>query len=60
MKFFIARRIHELNMGCTVEEEIERITKPEDFKYEIKNALGQWEEVTADYFSGVAAKEQVS
>lgn len=56
MKFFIARKIHEMDIGMTVEQEVEKMTKPEHLKYEIKNAAGQWEEVPASYFDGPAAK----
>ena len=58
MKFWIAREVYRVKQGETLEKTIENDTKPENLKYEIKNAVGQWEEVDASYFDGVAAKEQ--
>ena len=57
MKFWLARRVQEVRMGETLEATIAKETTPENLKYEIKNATGQWEEVTAEYFDGPAAKE---
>lgn len=55
MKFFLAAKLYEIKQSETMEETIEKDTKPENLKFEIKNGLGQWEEVTEDYFNGPAA-----
>lgn len=57
MKFWLAKKVHEVKMGETVEQAVERESTPEKLKYEIKNAAGQWEQVDASYFDGEAAKE---
>lgn len=59
MKFWLARQIHEVRMGETIEQTIAAETKPEHLKYEIKNASGQWEEVSHEYFESPAALEEV-
>lgn len=58
MKFWIARECYRVKQGETLEKTIENDTRPENMKYEIKNAKGQWEEVDASYFDGEAAKEE--
>lgn len=55
MKFWLARKVHEIKLGETLEKSIERETTPENLKYEIKNAAGQWEEVYESYFQSPAA-----
>lgn len=57
MKFFIAKKVQEIRMGETIEKQIEKETTPDKLKFEIKNAKGQWEEVSEDYFNSPAAKE---
>ncbi len=57
MKFWLARRVQEVRMGETLESAIAKDTTPDKLKYEIRSATGQWEEVTADYFDGPAARE---
>lgn len=56
MKFWIAAKCYEVKQGEQLEKTIERDTQPENLKFEIKNALGQWEEVDASYFDGPSAK----
>lgn len=58
MRFFIARRVHEVQSGETLEAEIERETQDKNLKYEVKNATGQWEQVEPVYFESETAKEQ--
>ena len=57
MKFWIAAKCYEVKQGEQLEHTIERDTQPDNLKYEIKNALGQWEQVDASYFDGPAANE---
>lgn len=57
-KFWLARRMYEIEQGEKLEETIERETKPDSLRFEIKNAKNQWEEVPASYFDGPAAKEE--
>lgn len=57
MKFWIARRIHELRQGESLEQEIEKETSSEKLRYEVKNDQGQWQEVSSDYFNSEAARE---
>lgn len=58
MIFWLAKKVHEVKLGETLEQTIAKETTDEHMKYEIKNATGQWEEVSADYFNGEAAKEK--
>lgn len=58
MKFWLAKKKHELAMGETIEESIAKETTADKLKFEIKNATGQWEEVSADYFTTAAALEE--
>ena len=60
MKFWIAKKVHEVRIGETLEASIEKETTPENLKFEIKNAAGQWEQVPAEYFDSAAAKELVN
>ena len=57
MKFWLSKKVFEFRQGETLEQTIANDTKPDNLKYEIKNAAGQWEEVSEDYFDGAAAKE---
>lgn len=57
MKFWIAKKVYEIKQGETIERTVEDSMKPENMKFEIKNAVGQWEEVNDTYFSGPAAME---
>lgn len=58
MKFWLARKKYEVQMHETLEETVERDVSGDACKYEIKNALGQWEEVSKEYFESIAAKEE--
>ena len=57
MKFEIERKLYELRQSETMEETVEKETKDENLRFEIKNSKGKWEEVDATYFDGPAAKE---
>lgn len=57
-KFWLAKKMYEIEQGERLEETIERETKPEQLKFEIKNAAGNWEEVNDAYFNGPAAREE--
>jgi protein subunit release factor B len=41
-KFWLARRLHEIESGETLEKEMERAMRPENLKIEVKNEQGQW------------------
>lgn len=58
MKFWLARKLYEVRTCETLEETVERDVSGNACKYEIKNALGQWEEVSQEYFESIAAKEE--
>lgn len=58
MKFFIARRLHEIRSGESLEDEIKRETADDKLKFEVKNAKGFWEEVPVSYFDSETAKEE--
>lgn len=57
-KFWLAKKMYEIEQGEQLEETIERETKPGQLKFEIKNAAGNWEEVNDAYFNGPAAREE--
>jgi peptide chain release factor 1 len=57
MKFWISKKVYEIRKGETLESEIANATTPDKLKFEIKNAVGQWEEVDEAYFDGPAARE---
>lgn len=56
MKFWLASRVFEVKQGESLESMIEKDMKDENLKFEIKNAEGKWEEVTASYFEMPAAQ----
>lgn len=58
MKFWLAKKVFEVRARESVEDIVARETRPENLKYEIKNAVGQWEEVDEAYFDGPAAREE--
>ena len=58
MQFWPAAKVFEVRQGETLEVQIENDTKPENLKFEVKNAEGRWEEVSEAYFNSVAAKEE--
>jgi len=55
MKFWLAKKVHEVRLGETIEKTIEAETTPEFLKYEVKDADGKWIEVPADYFDSEKA-----
>ena len=57
-RFWLAKKMYEIEQGETIEKSVERELTDESLRYEIKNAAGQWEQVNAAYFDGPAAKEQ--
>lgn len=57
MKFWLAKKVYEVKAGETVEQMVLDETKPENLIHEIKNAAGQWERVSAEYFDSEAARE---
>lgn len=58
MKFFLSRKVYEVRQGETLEQTIERDMRPEHLRFEVKNAAGQWEAVTVEYFESETAKEE--
>jgi protein subunit release factor B len=58
MKFWLAKKVHEVQQGETLERTIENDTKPENLKHEIKDADGKWVEVPPSYFETTQAKEE--
>lgn len=56
MKFWLSKKIYELRQHETIEETVTKEVTDSNLKYEVKNAMGQWEEVPPDYFSTPAAK----
>jgi len=57
-KFWLARRLYEIEQGETIEAAIERELTDDNLRFEIKDAAGRWEAVNSAYFDGPAAKEQ--
>jgi protein subunit release factor B len=57
MKFWLAKKVYEVKAHETVEQTLEKETQPDNLKFEVKNALGRWEEVPNAYFETEAAKE---
>ena len=55
MKFWLARRLHEVRMGETVEESVEKETTPDNLRYEVQDAEGRWVEVSPHHFDSSAA-----
>jgi protein subunit release factor A len=51
-KFWIARRLHEIESGESIEQELEREMSPENLKIEVRNSSGQWVEDTFPEPSG--------
>lgn len=58
IKFWLAKKMYEIRQGEAIEKTIEAETKPECLKYEIKNASGQWEQVSPDYFETAQARKE--
>lgn len=57
MKFWLAAKIYEIRQNETMEETVEKSISAQTMKYEIKNAQGNWEEVSEAYFETLAARE---
>jgi protein subunit release factor B len=57
MKFWLAKKVHEVRMGESVEKEIARETTSDKLKFEIRNTDGKWVEVPDSYFESDKAKE---
>lgn len=55
-KFWLAQKIYEIDQHETMEQTVERELRPENLRYEIKDAAGRWEEVNDEYFNSPAAK----
>jgi len=53
MKFWIAAKIYEIRQQETLEQTVERETKPEFLKFEVKTPDGKWVEVPASHFEPV-------
>lgn len=58
MKFWLTKRIHEIRMGETLEEEIAKETSPENLIYEVKDENGKWIKVSDAYFDSSEAKQE--
>lgn len=56
-KFWLSKKLYEIERGETLESTIEKEMTDENLRFEIKNAVGQWEVVNSAYFDGPAAKE---
>ena len=56
MKFFIARRLHEIQNDETIEESVARDMQPSNLRFEVKDADGRWVEVTDEYFNSKEAQ----
>ncbi len=59
MKFWLAKKLFEIRQGETMEEEIERSTRPENLKIEIRGYDNKWEVVGPEYFDTDKAKKIV-
>lgn len=55
-KFWLSRKLYELEMGEKLEETVERETTDGQLRYEIKDEKGRWVEVPGTYFETPAAK----
>ena len=59
MKFWLARKLYEIQQQETMEETIAKETAAENLKIEIKDKDGKWIEVSHDYFDTEAAKHEI-
>lgn len=59
MKFWLARKLYEIQQQETMEETIIKETAAENLKIEIKDKDGKWTEVSHDYFETQEAKTEV-
>lgn len=58
IKFWIARKLHEIHNSETMEETIEKECHPKNLKLEIKDEHGRWKVVTPEYFETELAKSE--
>lgn len=58
MKFWIARKLHEIRNDETIEETIEKECSPENLKLEVKDENGKWTVVPPEYFETPSAKTE--
>jgi len=56
MRFWLARKVHEVRLGENLDEIIRKETEPKYVRYEIKDESGKWKEVMVDYFDSQPAK----
>ena len=56
MKFWLAKKVYEVQQKETIEERCEREMVAKNLKYEVQNAAGKWEEVSEEYFESDTAK----
>ena len=57
-KFWLAKKLYEIQQQETLEQTIERETKPENLKFEVK-IDGKWVEVGDSYFNTEEAKIEI-
>lgn len=58
MKFWIARKLHEIHNEETLEETVEKECRPENLKLEIKDEQGRWTVVPPEYFDTAQANAE--
>jgi len=56
MKFWLAKKVHEIRLGETLEENVRRDMADSNLRFEVKNESGQWIEKTPEYFETEQAK----
>lgn len=59
MKFWIAKKIYEIQQLETIEETVEKECRPQNLKFEVKDENGRWIEVSESHFNSLAAKEEI-
>lgn len=59
MKFFISKAVYAVRHEESLEESIQKETTDSTLRFEIKDEMGRWTEVTAEYFEGCQAREVV-
>jgi len=57
-KFWLARKLYEMEQGEKLEATIERDMALENLKFEIKDENGKWIEVSSDYFQTDVAQTE--
>jgi len=58
-KFWLARKLYEINNSEAMEETIDKEVVDKNLKYEIKDENGRWVEVTAEYFNSETSKQEI-